>query len=546
MDPYSSEDGPCVVCSQPGRACAGCFSVYYCGKDHQLQHWQGGHKQTCAPYKISKDPVLGRFLEATQEIKAGTFIMKSKPLVHGPQMSSEPVCLSCCRRLANEPDEWYQCSGCGWPLCSEKCEAAKEHKPECCAMSKAGFYMGRDCGKITILGGLEELNQWSWYGSIMPIRALLLPPKDYKKMMTLQTHLQEHRRNPEFNFKVRSVTNFIHNTLKMRDFQEEDIATVLAIFDTNAFAVVREDLNQVGRALYYMGSMMAHACRPNARLCHVGEKFEMALMAEQNIPLGASINITYMDRLNGTLKRLTHLRTTKYFDCSCPRCSDPSDMGLYLDSFRCTKCRGSGKDSLLLSTNSIKLTAEWKCQNPACSNTLSAADMIRLHKDLRNTVTNLEDSTQLSDHRDFMEKQLGSSGLLHSTSTYILRTKIFIIFNILGHSSGYMLKEMTQELLSYKIQLCEEMLQIARILHPGYSKTRAFLLVQLQESIMEQVYRNVKNKCLTLEDAQESAKKVKAGLDEAASILREPARKIEMGTRLTKFQHQCKHLGLSI
>lgn len=106
-----------------------------------------------------------------------------------------------------------------------------------------------DYGKITVLGGLEELNQWSWYGAIAPIRALLLPPKEYKKMMTLQTHLQEHRRNPEFNFKVRSVTNFIHNTLKIPNMMEEDIATVLAIFDTNAFQVVRTDLNQLVRTL---------------------------------------------------------------------------------------------------------------------------------------------------------------------------------------------------------------------------------------------------------------------------------------------------------
>lgn len=69
--------------------------------------------------------------------------------------------------------------------------------------------------------------------------------------MTLQTHLQEHRRNPEFNFKVRSVTNFIHNTLKISNMSEEDIATVLAIFDTNAFQVVRTDLNQLVRTLFF-------------------------------------------------------------------------------------------------------------------------------------------------------------------------------------------------------------------------------------------------------------------------------------------------------
>lgn len=102
-----------------------------------------------------------------------------------------------------------------------------------------------DCNQVTILGGLEEINQWSWYGSIILIRALLLPPKDYKKLMSLQTHIEEHRRNPEFNFKVRSVMKFIYNTLKLQDFKEEDVAKVLAILDTNAFEVSRADLNQM-------------------------------------------------------------------------------------------------------------------------------------------------------------------------------------------------------------------------------------------------------------------------------------------------------------
>lgn len=472
--------------------------------------------------------------------------MKSKPLVHGPQMSSEPVCLGCCRRLGGEPDDWYECTKCGWPMCSAKCQESQHHKPECTAMGKANFFMGKDCGKVTILGGLEEINQWSWYGSIVPIRALSLPPKEYKKLMSLQTHIQEHRRNPEFNFKVRSVTSFIFNYLKLRDFKEEDVATVLAIFDTNAFEVSRPDLNQMGRALYYMGSMMAHSCKPNARLCHVGEEFEMALMAEECIPRGASINITYMDRLNGTLKRLTHLRTTKYFDCCCTRCSDPTDLGLYLDSLRCPKCRDAGKNSLVLSTSPAKLTAEWRCQNSECSQRISAAEMIRLHKELRTAKENLEGSTTFSDYKDFLEKHLGSGGLLHPTSTYILQIKISLIFNILGHTSGYLLRELSKDLLLYKLQICQEMLEIAKVLHPGYSRTRAFLLMDLQETLMEQIKRNLQDKNITFEEAQSSVKKVKTMLDEAASILREPARKADVEAKFHNFQQKCKHLGIHV
>lgn len=61
---------------------------------------------------------------------------------------------------------------------------------------------------------------------------------------------------------------------------------------------------------------------------------------------------------------------------------------------------------------------------------------------------------------------------------------------------------MKNDLLEYKIALCEEMLEIAKILHPGYSRTRAFLLLELQDALMEQIRRNVKQKNINSQDAQ--------------------------------------------
>lgn len=46
------------------------------------------------------------------------------------------------------------------------------------------------------------------------------------------------------------------------------------------------------------------------------------------------------------------------------------------------------------------------------------------------------------------------------------------------------------------------MLEIAKVLHPGYSRTRAFLLMDLQETLMEQIKRNLKDKSITLKEAQ--------------------------------------------
>ena len=57
--------GPCPVCGVSSSSrCAGCYAVFYCGAEHQKQHWkrpQDGHKEACKkPFKIEKTKDLGR------------------------------------------------------------------------------------------------------------------------------------------------------------------------------------------------------------------------------------------------------------------------------------------------------------------------------------------------------------------------------------------------------------------------------------------------------------------------------------------------------
>lgn len=117
------------------------------------------------------------------------------------------------------------------------------------------------------------------------------------------------------------------------------------------------------------------------------------------------------------------------------------------DTINITFFVGKGKTALLTSTNPLKLTADWQCQNTSCKIKVTAAEIMKLHREVRTAKMNLDQSTQLSDYKEFLDKQLGPKGLLHSTSTYILQVKIFLIFNILGHTSGYLLKGTSTSLL---------------------------------------------------------------------------------------------------
>lgn len=63
---------------------AGCKSATYCSVEHQKRHWKE-HKSDCQPFKESESPEVGRYLEATRDIEAGSFILTEMPIVVGPK-----------------------------------------------------------------------------------------------------------------------------------------------------------------------------------------------------------------------------------------------------------------------------------------------------------------------------------------------------------------------------------------------------------------------------------------------------------------------------
>lgn len=72
----------------------------------------------------------------------------------------------------------------------------------------------------------------------------------------------------------------------------------------------------------------------------------------------------YIQALKGTLERQQHLREGKYFDCSCQRCEDISELGTDISSIICPRCYQG-----IVRSNKIK----WKCTN--CSRDFSASLM---------------------------------------------------------------------------------------------------------------------------------------------------------------------------
>lgn len=63
------------------------------------------------------------------------------------------------------------------------------------------------------------------------------------------------------------------------------------------------------------------------------------------------------------MKRREHLKESKFFDCVCARCSDPTELGTYLSAIKCQQC----KDGLLLSSAPLLADATWHCNSTQCT-----------------------------------------------------------------------------------------------------------------------------------------------------------------------------------
>lgn len=81
--------------------------------------------------------------------------------------------------------------------------------------------------------------------------------------------------------------------------------------------------------------------------------------------------------VQGTLKRRDHLKESKFFDCTCARCSDATELGTYAGALKCPQC----DTGVVISTAPLNRDADWCCTNDACTGYTVPAHSVRLLMD---------------------------------------------------------------------------------------------------------------------------------------------------------------------
>lgn len=204
------------------------------------------------------------------------------------------------------------------------------------------------------------------YEKVLILRALLQKmtnPSNWLKIRELQSHSTARLQTRKGELLSKAAIEFIHRVCQLKDFSDEEIDYVLGVLSTNAF-VTEDNLTnssglRSGSYLFFNGSFPAHDCIPNAKWS-ISSSSKYTLIALREIAKGESITQLYTESVVGTLERRWHLRESKYFSCTCYRCSDPTENGSYFSAIKCHSCL----PGYLLPLDPLDENSNWTCYNP--------------------------------------------------------------------------------------------------------------------------------------------------------------------------------------
>ncbi|CAH2044304.1 unnamed protein product, partial [Iphiclides podalirius] len=452
-------------------------------------------------YDVRHSDVMGRYVVANRDIRAGEVIIEEPALVVGPCSGCGLICLGCYREL--EEGAVVKCKGCKWPTCSESCPGQ-------------GKYTGHATYECDLLktvppdySKLEDLKDC--YQAITPLRCLLLKKEDPSKWKAIST-MEAHN---ELRLARGDIwpTNEKHVVQRLKSwglkFENEEIHTVCGILEVNAFEVGGSGAN--ARALYDKAYLLAHDCTPTTTHTDSERRAGRPITVRASVPhkAGELITLCYAYTLQGTLKRREHIKLSKFFDCACKRCSDPTELGTYCSAFRCPKCGGR-----VLSAAPLEPHASWQCTEAGCSYAMPAVAVQMLLKRLTDEFEQI-DANDVAGFEGFLHKY---RNVLHDTH-YLCLSALHSLSQLYGKVSDYMIHEMPDQQLSRKIEVCRELMKTFDHIEPGYSRLRGITLYELHAPLMVLTTRDFEKKAISKDNLRERLKEIVRYLTESALIL---------------------------
>ena len=251
-------------------------------------------------------------------------------------------------------------------------------------------------------------------------------------------------------------------------FSDEEVLHLCGVLYINAHEM---PFSPSVQAIYFKASLIEHNCMNNASK-HFDSSNNIQIRAAVHIQKGDNISITYTDPMWGTMNRKLHLRETKFFTCSCLRCTDPSELKTFFSSLKCPSCPIQNQ-GFLLAKNPLLDGSPWICN--VCTTEEKSEYIEAVTRSIGEELIKLEKSNILS-CKNFLKKH---SQNLHPNHYYLMDIKLALC-QMLANSDG----DVNIKDLVLKQKLCIELMNVVDVLSPGISRLRGVVLYELQKALL--------------------------------------------------------------
>ncbi|XP_008547423.1 SET domain-containing protein SmydA-8-like [Microplitis demolitor] len=453
-------------------------------------------------YKESRSEKLGRYLVSAKKLSSGEVILRDNPVVVGAaSFNGNYLCFSCFRVIRTSSIS-LSCRKCKVAIfCSTACETRKS------------FHTAEECQLLQDKLTGDSVNQLDVKGILLPLRLLLIKesnPELWDKIMKLEAHLDERQNTVVWKERQEEVVDVL-KFFKFTEESDEVIQRLCGIIDVNSFELRSPGtLDSALRGLYVEAALMAHDCRGNTHIT-VDDDFQLTVYASRPIEEGESILFNYTSSLLGTAERREHLRKGKYFECECPMCEDPEELGANLSTIYCPRCKeGSiiyeGKSRI----NPYLKEKKWKCKK--CLRCYSGS-LIKTTLELTKTRIDQADDSRVKELENLLNNL---SSMMHSNHFLImsLKQKLLALYR----------KEITclnpkKKTLQRMMQLCKEILQVLEIVEPGISRLKGILLYEIHLPIVIIANKDYASREITSEELAERLEEAENYLKKSLSML---------------------------
>ena len=175
------------------------------------------------------------------------------------------------------------------------------------------------------------------------------------------------------------------------------------------------------------------------------------------------------------------MKKSWFFDCTCPRCSDATDLGTFISSPKCPECQ-KGQEGLLTPIEPLSHVTDWLCNK--CQHVFTRSDILQMATEGKEIVAGIQNNSSIVEAVEQLEK--------HFSPNYHL----ILVLKLKFISTSFTDRRLNE----IKIEYCTSLLPVLPKLEGGHSPVIGQVAKELAKTQIMNFSDDLKAKQITNEE----------------------------------------------